>query len=160
MSKITVALAFHSQPWLERTLPSLVQSPLIGSVIVVHRGGFKPSLPKCEGLRAASFISGKTLTRLLEKVKTPYLLIVRQAQEIQPGPYALERFVEVAKTTKAGMVYADHYEQGAGGRDAARFEECANPGDHHCRHAGVFHDWGRCYYRADIQSSRTGPSSD
>ena len=70
-------------------LPSLVQSPLIGSIIVVHRGGFNPSLPKCEGLRAASFISGKTPMRLLEKVKTPYLLIVRQAQEIQPGPYAL-----------------------------------------------------------------------
>ena len=126
MNKITVALPFHSQTWLGRMLPSWVQSPLIGSVIVIHRSGFNPSLPKCEGLRAASFISGKTLMRLLEKVKTPYLLIVRQAQEIQPGPYALERFVEVAKTTKAGMVYADHYEQGAGGRDAGRQEHPVN----------------------------------
>jgi len=33
------------------------------------------------------------------------------------GPYALERFVEVAEMTKAEMVYADYDEQGAGGRD-------------------------------------------
>ena len=66
--------------------------------------------PKCEGMRASSLASGKTLQKIIEETDTDFLLIITHAHTIHISPGTLERFVDVAATTDAGMVYADYCE--------------------------------------------------
>jgi hypothetical protein len=60
--------------------------------------------------RVDSLVSGKSIAALPKLVKADYLLLITQQQEIDFGQRAFERFLEVAESTHAGMVYADHYD--------------------------------------------------
>ena len=53
--------------------------------------------------------SGSALGQALAAVRAEYVLLVEPDAELQLGQFALERLVDVARQTQAGMVYADHW---------------------------------------------------
>ncbi|HVO67015.1 MAG TPA: glycosyltransferase family A protein [Syntrophales bacterium] len=110
MNKSTVVLPFSSQPGFDKALQPLIQSPFIEKVIVLGDSAFKPSWPKCEGMRATSINSGKVLNKIVKKIKTDYLLIITHVEEIQITEGSLEYFIDTAESTAAGMVYSDYLE--------------------------------------------------
>ncbi len=60
--------------------------------------------------------SYEALHPILEEVQTDYLLLFQRPQEISVEPNALERFLEVAESTKAGLIYPDFYDEGKHGK--------------------------------------------
>lgn len=110
MGKVTAVLSFLSQSDLEGTIQPLIQSPLIEKVIVLHEGIVKSPWPKCEGVSAESLTAGEILNNLIENSRTDFLLIINQAQKIQIPPGTLQRFIDVAEATDAGMIYCDYLE--------------------------------------------------
>jgi hypothetical protein len=62
-----------------------------------------------------SMRESETLRTIAEMVKAPYTLFFLKNQYISMGYRALERMVQVAEMTGAGMVYADHYNVDAAG---------------------------------------------
>ena len=114
MSKITVVLGFTSQDDFPNLLDSLLRLPVVAQIIVISPD--KPeTLPvKYEWLEGVAHTAGVTLNRLLEIVATPYLLFLHPLQAITLGPHCLDRLVEVATTTGAGMVYCDFEEIASG----------------------------------------------
>ena len=120
MSKITVVLTFHSQARFEREVGQFIRSPLTEKVMVLHRGDFRAPSSQCEGLDADNLEAGATLDAILRKTGAKYLLLVHDSGngngEIILGPNALERFAEIAESTRAGMVYADFYDTQKGER--------------------------------------------
>lgn len=113
---ITVFLPFSTEPYFSSTLREFTSSPLVKKVIVAHDGGFVSTDDKCSGMTVDAMTSGKTLNALLSKVTTPFLLLINQAQSITLNQAALERFVQIAGDTKAGMIYSDFYEVKEGKR--------------------------------------------
>ena len=111
MSTLTAVLPFSSQPFFERTIQSLIQSAFVEKVIVLHDSECKLPWPKCEIFSEAPLTSGKVLNALINKVKTDFLLIFHQSQEIETTSSALERFIDVAESTEAGMIYSDYLEE-------------------------------------------------
>lgn len=59
-----------------------------------------------------------TVRIMAEIAKTPYTLFFLKSQYIRMGFLALERMVQVAEMTGAGMVYADHYNVSLDGKRA------------------------------------------
>lgn len=59
-----------------------------------------------------------TVRMMAEIAKTPYTLFFLKSQYIRMGFLALERMVQVAEMTGAGMVYADHYNVSLDGKRA------------------------------------------
>ena len=123
MNTITAVLPFQSQLVLENTLRPILQSPLIEKVIVVHDGAFTAQLPKCEGIKGVSITAGNTLNKLIETIEAGFLLVVNQSHEIQIPPGTLERLIDVAAATDAGMVYSDYLEK----RNGKLAEHPVNP---------------------------------
>jgi hypothetical protein len=109
-ASITVVLPHIVEPWFERTILQFVESPLVQTIMIVHGGGEKPLFPKVEWIKTQSLPAGNTINMVCKKVKTKYLLFFQQAAQIHLGAYALERFLEVAEITRAGMVYSDYYD--------------------------------------------------
>ncbi len=113
---ITVLLPFSTEPYFESTLRQCTESPLITSVLIAHDGAYTGSHSKCKGIKVDSLTSGATLNTVLKNLKTEFFLFITQAQSITFNQAALERFVSIARDTKAGMVYADLYEVKEGKR--------------------------------------------
>jgi len=112
MSTVTAALQFHSPSSSKRIIHSLIQCMPIEKVVVLFDENQVDTLwPKCEGMRASSLASGKALQKIIEETDTDFLLIITHSHTIHIYPGTLERFVDVAATTDAGMVYADYCEK-------------------------------------------------
>jgi hypothetical protein len=110
MNTLTVILPHSPISQFETTLNHFIDSSLVEQVWIVHDKKYVGSHLKCETIKSGSFTSGKTLNRLIEKIKTKYFLMAVQTQTIELGQNALERMITVAEQTQAGMVYADYYE--------------------------------------------------
>jgi glycosyltransferase involved in cell wall biosynthesis len=110
MNKLTAALQFHSQSSTKKILQPLIQSPSIEKVIVLYDDTFHAPWPKCEGMASSLLTSGKALHKLIEKTTTDFLLILTKPKDILIPPGTLERFIDVAEATDAGMVYSDYFE--------------------------------------------------
>ncbi len=104
-------MPFSLQSRFERTLRRFNQSPLIEEVIVLHKGAFEPPWPKYKVMRAASLSSGKVLNEIIEKIRTEFVLIIAEPEEIEILPATLERFIDIAESTDSGMVYSDYLEE-------------------------------------------------
>jgi hypothetical protein len=107
---VTIVMGFAAQNHFPGLLEPFLHLPMVSRTIVVspENPGVLPE--KCEWLEGITPTTGFALNRLLAIVDTPYLLFVQPLADIALGPYCLERFVEVAATTGAGMVYCDFEE--------------------------------------------------
>ncbi len=68
-------------------------------------------IDKCLLLVTGPLPSYETLSLILDGIRTKYLLLLLETQHISFEPKAMERFLEVAESTKAGLVYSDFYDQ-------------------------------------------------
>ncbi|MEW6060784.1 MAG: glycosyltransferase family 2 protein [Bacteroidota bacterium] len=116
MSLLTIVLPSSTESYFESTLQQFIHSPLVKKIIIAHNGDYTSEHEKCVGLKVDALTSGKTLNTILSSLSTPYLLFINQAQSITLNQAALERFVQIADDTKAGMLYSDFYEVKEGKR--------------------------------------------
>lgn len=116
MNGMTVVLPYRGQPWFEKVRQDLLRSPHVRKIFVVQQGGLKSTQSRCKSFEAPSISDGLLWNRLIGHARTGYLLLVQEYTEIEWGPGALERLIDVAQTTKAGMIYSDYCELQAGRR--------------------------------------------
>jgi hypothetical protein len=72
--------------------------------------------PKCRVLVGEPLSSQETLSKILAEIRTKYLLLSSKAQQISIESKTLNRFLEVAESPKAGLVYSDFYDEGERGK--------------------------------------------
>src|SRR4030042_3797543 len=72
--------------------------------------------PRCHVLVSEPLSSQKTLSLILSNIRTKYLLLLPGTQPISIEPKTFERILSVAKSTKAGMVYSDFYDESEHGK--------------------------------------------
>jgi hypothetical protein len=111
MNTLTVILPSVPDIQFENTLQCFIDSPVVEQIYLVQSGEYARSHKKCKIVQSKGFTSGKTLNRLLGKVRTKYFLILVQPRIIELGQNTLQRMLDVAEQTQAGMVYADYYER-------------------------------------------------
>jgi glycosyltransferase involved in cell wall biosynthesis len=116
MDQITVAVVFDPQPYFNRLLDAFADLPEVKKIIVISPAETAPLPSGCARLAGEAITSGDTLNRLFAVADTPYLLFLHGSGGIHLGPGCLSRFLEVAKTTQAGMVYSDYLEIIKGGQ--------------------------------------------
>jgi hypothetical protein len=85
---------------------------VVDHVVTVTQEPFYLKVPKCRVLVAQPLASHETLSQLLAGIRTKYLLLILGDRQVSIAPEALERLVEEAESTKAGLVYSDYYDEG------------------------------------------------
>ncbi len=111
MSKINCFISSHSPGVMDETVAGLLDSSLVNRVYMF---GEEAPVKEREG---SGFIKtdGKFSTDTIRKIAdhsngADFSLILMQETRIRFGMLALERFLEVASGTGAGMVYSDHFD--------------------------------------------------
>ena len=116
MKPVIVVTHYTPALFLEKTLLSLTKLSLIEGVVIVTQEPVHPKIPKCSVLVAGPIHSYETLSQILGGIRTKYLLLLPGPQQISVEPETLERFLEKAESTKAGLVYSDYYEESKRGK--------------------------------------------
>jgi glycosyltransferase involved in cell wall biosynthesis len=110
---ITVALPWTREELLGQMIEPYAGSHLIGEILIMAEtegltlpGGMVRSQVRV--MATDALLSGMTIRRIIEETRSKYLLWVQPAGNGRPVPGALERFVEVAESSGAPMVYGDY----------------------------------------------------
>jgi hypothetical protein len=111
MKPLTVVTPYSPRPFFEKTLLPLMKSALVERIVIASDESVDLQLDKCRVLVAGPIFSHQTLSQILSEIKTKYIFFLPKAQQISIEPKALERFLEIAESTKAGLAYSDFYDE-------------------------------------------------
>lgn len=112
MKKITAVVPFSRQPEFGRMLQPFLESPLIEKVLFLWNESFQPLWPNCDVVETDSLTSNRTWNDIIRRIRTEYLLVVHERINTFMSPGGLERFLDVAESIRAGLVFSDYYEGG------------------------------------------------
>ncbi|MDR0233111.1 MAG: glycosyltransferase family 2 protein [Dysgonamonadaceae bacterium] len=80
----------------------------VGDIFVIHKDTPDVVLPEdCKSLIFGTLQQTQTLKALVSEIHTPYILLYTQFSSLQLGAYSIERMLQVANNTKAGLLYSD-----------------------------------------------------
>ena len=116
MKPLTVVIPYNPGPFFEKTLLPLTKSDLVERAVIVSQEPVHLKTPRCRVLVAGPLPSQETLSLILAGIQTKHLLLLTEPQQIPIDPEAMERIVEKAESTKAGLVYSDFYDESEHGK--------------------------------------------
>ncbi len=116
MKPLTIVTPYIPGSLFKKTLLSLTKSDLIGDVVIISREPVLLKIPRCRVLVSDHLLSHEALSLILAGVRTKSLLLFPRAQQISIEPKALERILEKAESTKAGLIYSDLYDENKDGK--------------------------------------------
>ena len=94
MKKITCFVPYIDESQAGKTLSALRNSQLVDKVVCLDEPVFK----------------SETIRRIAAESKADYALVYTKTTTLELGYMALDRFLQIAQDTNAGLVYADHYQ--------------------------------------------------
>lgn len=108
--KINCFIPFQSSEQVKNTIASLKESILVNKIYLLTDNGCKDTVEGCQVIEIDSLRSTATIKKIAEKADTAYTLIYTKPDELRLGMFALERMLQIAQDSDAGLVYADHYQ--------------------------------------------------
>ena len=106
---ITCYIAYNgTQQQAEHTIRSLQQAGV--SRIVLLNTGNEPSASPFESLAIDNLQSGKTMQKIAAHCETPWLLIYNLYTTLDVNNHAVDRMLQLAIDSRAGMIYSDYHE--------------------------------------------------
>ena len=94
MKKITCFVPYINEAQAGKTFTALRQSQLVDKVVCLEQPVFK----------------SETIREIAAETNTDYALVYTKTTTLELGYLALERLLQIAQDTEAGMVYADHFQ--------------------------------------------------
>lgn len=106
------------------TAAALRQSESVAAITILSAGGDIQVPDGCDIVCADNLVSSAAIKTVADAAKSDYILLYSGAGILRPGYLALERFMQVAHDSGAGMLYADHYAIADGVRTEVPVIDC------------------------------------
>jgi hypothetical protein len=106
--KITIVLPKGSSDANQITISRLRDNSLVEQILLLGNDTNKLNADKI--IQITDFQSTDTFKKFSAEINTDYLLLFLSDKSILPGQFMLNRFLQVAENTNAGIVYSDFYE--------------------------------------------------
>jgi len=116
MKPLTVITLYSPGPLFEKFLLFLMESALVERVVIVSQEQVPLEIPGCRILVAGPLLSHETLSLILARIRTKYLLLLPGVQQISIKPEALERTLGKIESIKAGLAYSDFFDESEHGK--------------------------------------------
>lgn len=103
---------------IKKTIKSLKETGVINQIFLLTTTSSEKD-SSYEGykiLPIKGIKSSDAMQTIAQNSKAPYTLFYTKNQYLEMGLYALERMLKIAQDTQAGMLYADHYQVSAEGK--------------------------------------------
>lgn len=110
MKQINCFLACNNATETLKTVEQIKQSSLVQTIYLLVKNGSSIQINGCQTIEIDSLQNSESIRKIADKADTPYSLIYTKDTTLELGQYALERFFQIAESTKAGLVYSDYYQ--------------------------------------------------
>jgi hypothetical protein len=107
---ITVFLPWMGSDFTQQTATEFAKSELVHHIYLLSSTPSGIKAPKTSDLSIDAPLSSKTFKSIAAATETKFALILTKDTLISTGQFCLERFVQVARDTNAGIVYSDFIE--------------------------------------------------
>lgn len=91
------------------TIDGLRESALVNNIYLLASDAAATAVEGCTMVHIDALNSSDTMLKIAEAAKAPYTLLYTKYNNLVMGYFALDRFVRLARDSKAGMMYADSY---------------------------------------------------
>jgi hypothetical protein len=108
--KINCFIPFQNAEQVKETLIALKESPAVNKIYLLTTHECKDPIDRCTTLHIDSLHSTSAIKKIAEKADAEYTLIYTKSASLRFGMFALDRMLQIAEDSGAGMVYADHYQ--------------------------------------------------
>jgi len=108
--KITAFLPYSGKEHTKKSVESLRKSKLISEIFLLSTYNNLAPIDGCQILQTNNFSSHETVKLINKNTKTEFFFILTQDHLLDAGQFCFERFIYLAETTGAGMVYSDYFE--------------------------------------------------
>lgn len=110
MKRISCFIPFAGKEQVEKTVENLQATGLVKDICLITTNEELEPLPGCQRIWEKYPFSTMTMQAIAFMAKSEYTLIYTKETTLEMGMFALERMIQIAEDTNAGMVYADHYQ--------------------------------------------------
>lgn len=110
MQQIDVFILYTQLEQTSKTVAGLLQSDLVKTIYLLSPDHEIKPLAGCEMIPVDRIQSSETIHKIANASTGAFTLLYLKSTVLQLGYFALERMVQIANDSHAGMVYADHYE--------------------------------------------------
>ena len=110
MKKITVCFPYLNNSHTQALADQVFQSEAVSKVIVLTEPGVDFPQKNVEVLHTGNIFAAGTYISIKERLDSDYLLLVTSKSQLTIGQFGIERFLQVAESTQAGIVYSDFHE--------------------------------------------------
>lgn len=107
---INCFIPFQSKEQVEATVLALKSSSLVDKIYLLNDNGSSDTIDGTYSLAVNSLQSTETIKKIAEVADVQYALIYTKTATLRLGMFALERMVQLANDSAAGLIYADHYQ--------------------------------------------------
>jgi len=107
---ITAFIPYGGNAFTRRTVEQLTQSPLVETVYLLTTGEDILPIAGYTSLPVQSVAGSVTMKLIAGKTRTAYALLLLHDTLIEFGQFGLERFLSVAESTSAGLVFSDYHD--------------------------------------------------
>lgn len=108
--KLTVFLPYNQNEFTLQTVDAFAASNFVDGIHLMTRSASDVDLPKTQDLIVSNTRSSDTIRKIADAANTEFTAILTKDTRIDLGQFALDRFVQVARDTGAGIVYSDFHE--------------------------------------------------
>ena len=93
-----------------KTVEGLKSTNLVEKIYLLAAPDVTENIAGCNLIHTSSIKSSATIRKIAGYAAAEYTLVYTKYTTLQLGMFALERMIHIAEDSKAGMVYADHYQ--------------------------------------------------
>src|SRR5690606_30181731 len=108
--KITVFLPWTGSDFTQLTAEAFASSNLVDKIYLLASSPSGITSSKPQDLKVVSLLSISAFIKIADASSADYSLILTKDTQIALGQFCLERFLQVANDTAAGIVYSDFIE--------------------------------------------------
>lgn len=109
MKKITTFIPFTDEETVSALVEQLKQNESIDKIFILVAEKTK-QISKTTTIRIENIHSSSALKKIVENIETDFVLFITKPVKINFGQFAIERFLQTAENTNAGIIYSDYFE--------------------------------------------------
>lgn len=109
-AQINCFIPFQNLAQVEESVASLKSSQLVNKIYLLTDNDCKDAIDGCSVIKIDSLRSITTIKQIAAHSDTEYSLIYTKSADLRMGMFALDRMLQIAHDSGAGLVYADHYQ--------------------------------------------------
>lgn len=113
MKRINCFITYHDTDTVIQTVKQLSELPEVNYIYLISTDNEAKAIASAQILYTKVMWGTETIRQIANLSDTEYSLFFTAPFACQPGMFSLERFIQIADDTEAGMIYSDYNKQKA-----------------------------------------------